>query len=59
MNNVVLRGKPVSMTFHESPLSSLRTSCPSPMYASTTPTDDGLILWYPERKFFLLGRVLR
>ena len=26
------------------------------MYASTTPTDDGLILWYPERKFFLLGK---
>ncbi|SDT94812.1 BNR repeat-like domain-containing protein [Verrucomicrobium sp. GAS474] len=26
------------------------------MYASTTRTDDGLILWYPERKFFLLGK---
>ncbi len=26
------------------------------MYASTTPTADGLMLWYPERKFFLLGK---
>ncbi len=26
------------------------------MYASTTPIEDGLILWYPERKFFLLGK---
>lgn len=26
------------------------------MYASTTPTADGLTLWYPERKFFLLGK---
>ena len=26
------------------------------MYASTTATDKGLILWYPERKFFLLGK---
>jgi hypothetical protein len=29
------------------------------MYASTTPTDEGLILWYPERKFFLLGKHIR
>lgn len=26
------------------------------MYSSTTQTDDGIILWYPERKFFLLGK---
>lgn len=26
------------------------------MYSSVTPTDDGLILWYPDRKFFLLGK---
>jgi hypothetical protein len=26
------------------------------MYASTTRTDDGHILWYPDRKFFLLGK---
>lgn len=26
------------------------------MYASTTRTAEGLILWYPERKFFLLGK---
>ena len=26
------------------------------MYASVTATDDGVILWYPERKFFLLGK---
>ena len=26
------------------------------MYASVTPTENGLILWYPERKFFLLGK---
>lgn len=26
------------------------------MYSSTTATPDGLMLWYPERKFFLLGR---
>ena len=28
------------------------------MYASTTPTPDGLTLWYPERKFFLLGKTI-
>jgi len=26
------------------------------MYASTTPTPEGITLWYPERKFFLLGK---
>lgn len=26
------------------------------MYSSVTKTEDGLILWYPERKFFLLGK---
>ncbi len=26
------------------------------MYASTTPNEEGLVLWYPERKFFLLGK---
>lgn len=26
------------------------------MYSSTTPTEDGLVFWYPERKFFLLGK---
>jgi len=26
------------------------------MYSSLTPTADGHILWYPERKFFLLGK---
>lgn len=26
------------------------------MYSSLTFTDDGVILWYPERKFFLLGK---
>ncbi len=26
------------------------------LYTSTTPTDEGLIFWYPERKFFLLGK---
>ena len=29
------------------------------MYASTTPNPDGLTLWYPERKFFLLGKKIR
>ena len=28
------------------------------MYASVTTENDGLILWYPERKFFLLGKRL-
>ena len=28
------------------------------MYASTTPTAKGLVLWYPDRKFFLLGKRL-
>ncbi|MBX3748517.1 MAG: exo-alpha-sialidase [Opitutaceae bacterium] len=28
------------------------------MYSSLTPTDEGHILWYPERKFFLLGKRL-
>jgi len=26
------------------------------MYASVTEEDDGIVLWYPERKFFLLGK---
>jgi hypothetical protein len=26
------------------------------MYASVTQDEDGLVLWYPERKFFLLGK---
>jgi hypothetical protein len=26
------------------------------MYSSITPTADGHVLWYPERKFFLLGK---
>ena len=26
------------------------------MYASTTANEDGITLWYPERKFFLLGK---
>lgn len=26
------------------------------MYASVTPCEDGLVLWYPDRKFFLLGK---
>lgn len=26
------------------------------MYSSTTAIENGLILWYPERKFFLLGK---
>ena len=26
------------------------------MYASVTPYEDGLVLWYPDRKFFLLGK---
>ena len=26
------------------------------MYASTTSIEDGLVLWYPERKYFLLGK---
>ncbi len=26
------------------------------MYASVTPEKDGITLWYPERKFFLLGK---
>lgn len=26
------------------------------MYSSVTPIDDGFMLWYPDRKFFLLGR---
>lgn len=26
------------------------------MYSSVTPADDGLVLWYPDRKFFLLGK---
>ena len=26
------------------------------LYSSTTPIPDGFILWYPDRKFFLLGR---
>ncbi len=26
------------------------------MYSSITPIDDGFMLWYPDRKFFLLGR---
>jgi hypothetical protein len=29
------------------------------MYASTTRTDDGVVLWYPDRKFFLLGKRIR
>lgn len=29
------------------------------MYASVTTTEDGLVLWYPERKFFLLGKRIR
>jgi len=28
------------------------------MYSSITPTDGGHILWYPERKFFLLGKLI-
>lgn len=28
------------------------------MYASTTATAEGVMLWYPERKFFLLGKHL-
>ncbi len=28
------------------------------MYASVTPDEEGLVLWYPDRKFFLLGRRL-
>lgn len=28
------------------------------LYASTTPIEGGVILWYPDRKFFLLGRRL-
>lgn len=26
------------------------------MYASVTPDEEGLVLWYPDRKFFLLGK---
>lgn len=26
------------------------------MYSSTTSTPEGIVLWYPDRKFFLLGR---
>lgn len=26
------------------------------MYASVTATSDGVVLWYPDRKFFLLGK---
>ncbi len=26
------------------------------MYSSVTTDDDGLVLWYPDRKFFLLGK---
>ncbi len=29
------------------------------LYASSTPTQDGLVLWYPERKFFLLGKKVK
>ena len=28
------------------------------LYSSVTPTPKGLMLWYPDRKFFLLGREL-
>jgi hypothetical protein len=28
------------------------------MYASTTPHERGLVLWYPDRKFFLLGKII-
>ncbi|WP_431278322.1 sialidase family protein [Leifsonia poae] len=26
------------------------------LYSSVTETEDGIVLWYPDRKFFLLGR---
>lgn len=29
------------------------------LYSSATTTEDGMILWYPDRKFFLLGREIR
>ena len=29
------------------------------MYASVTADEGGLVLWYPDRKFFLLGRRIR
>ncbi|MEZ5278292.1 MAG: sialidase family protein [Opitutaceae bacterium] len=29
------------------------------MYSSLTATRDGVMLWYPDRKFFLLGREIR
>ena len=29
------------------------------MYASVTFYKEGMILWYPDRKFFLLGKKIR
>ena len=29
------------------------------MYSSATRTDEGVMLWYPDRKFFLLGREIK
>ena len=29
------------------------------MYSSVTRTDEGLMLWYPDRKFFLLGKEIK
>jgi hypothetical protein len=29
------------------------------LYSSATRSEDGIVLWYPDRKFFLLGREIR